>query len=94
MWSFWLHCGHCPSWYDALIWYDALTTDIVLRHRLLNTKHTTGKAVIWSAEWSSNDHIYYVKDIGHHKIESITSNVSWTAHQLLTTWVVVWVETD
>ena len=46
------------------------------------TKHTTDKPVIWSAEWSTNDHIYYVRDIGHHKKESINSNVSGTAHQL------------
>ena len=61
------------------------TSDIVIRYRLLNMKHTNDKAVIWSAEWSANDHIYYVRDIGHHKIESITSNVSRTAHQLLST---------
>ena len=59
---------------------------IVLRHRLLNTKHNTDKAVIQSAEWSTNDHIYYVTDIGRHKIESITSNVSGTTQELLTTW--------
>ena len=56
------------------------TFDIILRHRLLNTKQTTDNAVIWSTEWSTNDHIYNVGDIGHHKVESITSNVCGTVH--------------
>ena len=61
------------------------TSVIVLLYRLLNPKHTTDKAEIRSSQWSNNEHIYYVRDIRHHKIESVTSNVSGTAHQLLTT---------
>ena len=61
------------------------TSDIVLWYRLLNPKHTTDKAVIRSAYWSTNEHIFYIRAICHHKIESVTSNVSATANQLLTT---------
>ena len=61
------------------------TSDIVLQYRLLNLEYTIEKAVIRSSQWSTNEHIYYVRDIHHHQIESVTSNVSGTANQLLTT---------
>ena len=61
------------------------TSDVVVRYRLLNPKHTTDKAVITSFQWSTNENIYYISDIRHHTIESGISNVSGTANQLLTT---------
>ena len=44
-----------------------------------------GTSVMRSAQWSTNEHIYYVKDIRLPKIESVTNNVSGTANQLLPT---------
>ena len=61
------------------------TSDDVLLYRLLNPAHTTDKAVISSSQWSTNEHIYYVRDIRHHKVESVISNVSGIANQPLTT---------
>ena len=39
------------------------SSDIVLRYRLHNPKHTTDKAVIRSYQWSTKEHFYYVRDI-------------------------------
>ena len=61
------------------------TSDIILLYRLLNPKHTTDKAEIRSTQWGTNEHIFYVRAIHHHKVESVTGNVSGTANQQLTT---------
>ena len=58
---------------------------IVLWYRLLDPKLTTDMAVIRSSQWSIKEHIYYVRGITHHKIESVTSNASGNVNQLLTT---------
>ena len=81
---------HCPSWYDALgkhYFWHCTYSEIVLWQIQLEAHNW--KAVIWSAQWSANEQIDYVRDISLHKIESVTSNVSGAAHQLLTTWQII-----
>ena len=41
--------------------------------------------MIKSPQWSTSEHIYNARGIHHHKVQSVTSNVSGTADQLLTT---------
>ena len=85
--DFKLHCGHSPSWYNVLErqYFWQCTRAQTAPHEAHNSQSSD---IMCRLEYqrSANDYIYYVRDIGHHKIESITSNVSGTAHQLITTW--------
>ena len=74
----------CPSWHDLerhYFWH--FTPAQIAQHEAQTWQSSDLKCPVWNKIYT-NEH-FYVRGIIHHKIGSVISNVSLTAHQLLTT---------